>query len=86
MEAKRVTDAPLRATVMAKRKKVEPVRLTEDDWMEAEVSAIGPPTRLCCAFRLCKKHRDVEKDNKADEEVRKIVEASLLCQETMPEA
>ena len=86
MDAKRVTDAPLRATVVAKRQKVELPTLDEDEWMEAAVPVVGSPTRLCCAFRLCKKHKDVEKDKEADEEVRTIVEASLLCQETLPEA
>ena len=97
MDTKRVPDAPLRATVFAKRHKTQPAVL--DDW---EIP-VGPSSRLCCAFRLqaqwrplflCKKHRNVQEDDKQDEEVqeydkqdeevRKIVEASFVGQETMP--
>ena len=76
----------MRATVVAKRQKVEPPKIEDDEWMEGELTVVGPPTPLCCIFRLCKKHvKDTEKE-KADEEVRKIVEASLLCHETLQEA
>ena len=78
MDTKSVPDAPLRATVFAKRHKTQPAVL--DDW---EIP-VGPSSILCCAFRLCNKHRDVQKDDKQDEEVRKIVEGSFVDQETVP--
>ena len=82
MESKRYTifKAPVRKTISAKRQRKT---MIDDNWMEDEVPTVGPPRPLCCIFRLCPKH--VEEEKRADEEVKMIVEASLLCQETMPE-
>ena len=84
MESTRYTicNAPLRKTIAAKRKR----KMIDDDWMESEVPTVGPPTPICCIIRICQKHKDVEEEKRADEEVKMIVEASILCQETMPEA
>ena len=83
MESNRYTvcKAPVRKTIAATRKRKT---IIDDNWMEDEVPTVGPPTPICCIFKVCHKH--VEEEKRADEEVKMIVEASLLCQETMPEA
>ena len=50
---------PVRTSVHAKRQRVDPTDLLDDDWMERPVPVSGPPVPICCAFRTCKKHKQV---------------------------
>ena len=57
-----VTATPVKTPVRtsAKRQRLDPTDLMEqDDWMERPVPVSGPPVPMCCAFRTCKKHKQV---------------------------
>ena len=57
-----VTATPVKTPVRtfstsAKRQRLDPTDLMDDDWMERPVPVSGPPVPICCAFRTCKKHK-----------------------------
>lgn len=71
MDTKRVSDAPLRTTVFAKRHKTQPAAL--DDW---EIP-VDPPSRLRIPTpSTVATSVSVQEGDKQDEEVRVILEAS----------
>ena len=59
-----VTATPVKTPVRtfstsAKRQRLDPTDLLDDDWMERPVPVSGPPVPICCAIRTCKKHKQV---------------------------